>query len=446
MQGFAQLFRQLDRTTKIIPKVNALAEYFSEAPDQDKLWTIALLSHRRPKRTVSGKLMRQWASELSGIDLWLLEESYHVAGDLAETIALVLPEPRQSSEQTLSYWIEQVQAMAQYDEDGKRETVIDAWNQLDKDERFLFNKLITGGFRIGVSQKLMTRALAKATEIEETKLAHRLMGNWTPDSTTFHDLVLAEGEDENISRPYPFYLAYQLEQELEELGDRREWQAEHKWDGIRGQVIVRKGELFVWSRGEELVTDKYPEYHPFAEMFPDGTVVDGEILPFADEMPLGFNVLQTRIGRKTVSKKLLQEAPVILMAYDLLEWRGEDIRQRPLRERRQLLEELEASLPSDASFRLSQVVTSPDWNALSAERETARAKHSEGLMLKRLDSPYRQGRKKGDWWKWKVDPLTVDAVMIYAQRGHGRRANLYTDFTFGVWKGDELVPFAKANS
>ncbi|SER11662.1 ATP-dependent DNA ligase [Neolewinella agarilytica] len=446
MQQFANLFRRLDRTTKTNAKVAALADYFREADDQDKLWTMALLSHRRPKRTVNSKLLRGWAAELAGIDLWLLEESYHVVGDLAESISLVLPPPERSSDRSLSEWIAIVEQLGTYDEDGKREAVTDAWRELDTTERYLFNKLITGGFRVGVSQKLMTRALSQATEVEETNLAHRLMGNWTPHTTTFDELINSESATDNISRPYPFYLAYQLEQEAESLGTPDEWQAEHKWDGIRGQLIVRDGELFVWSRGEELVTDKYPEYHPLAELLPDGTVIDGEILPYANGHPLGFNVLQTRIGRKKVNKKLLQEAPIVLMAYDLLEVGGEDIRARPMSERRELLEELLETHDTQGIVLLSPIYEFSDWKDLAAERETAREKHSEGIMLKRRNSEYKQGRKKGDWWKWKVDPLTIDAVLLYAQRGHGRRANLFTDFTFGVWDGDTLVPFTKAYS
>jgi DNA ligase-1 len=446
MHHFAQMFQALDRTTKTNAKVAALADYFREVPDQDKLWTMALLSHRRPKRTVNSKLLRAWAADYAEVDLWLLEESYHVVGDLAETIALVLPPPDEVSNRTLTEWITIVEKLGEYDEEGKREAVTAAWRELGTTERYLFNKLITGGFRVGVSQKLMTRALSQATEIDELNLAHRLMGNWTPHTTTFDELIHSESATDDVSRPYPFYLAYQLEGEPADLGDPTAWQAEHKWDGIRGQLIVRNGELFVWSRGEELVTDKYPEYAPLAELLPDGTVIDGEILPFAAGLPLGFNVLQTRIGRKTVSKKLLKEAPIVLMAYDLLEIGGEDVRPRPMSERRELLEKLLAENDAQGIIQLSPVVEWNSWEELAAERASAREKQSEGLMLKRKSSAYKQGRKKGDWWKWKVDPLTIDAVMMYAQRGHGRRANLYTDFTFGVWDGDVLVPFTKAYS
>ena len=449
MKQFARLFRQLDTTTKINPKVAALAAYFREVDDQDKLWTIALLSHRRPRRGVSTRLLREWAAEYADIDLWLLEESYHIVGDLAETIALLLPAPAVQHSHSLTYWIDSIKTFPQLEEAERQKIVMEAWAGLDQAERFLFNKLITGGFRIGISQKLMTRALSQATGIEENALAHRLMGNWTPDTTTFQELIFSARPEDELSKPYPFYLAYQLEQELPDLGETSEWQAEHKWDGIRGQVIVREGQIFVWSRGEELVTEKYPEYHVLAEQLPSGTVIDGEILAYAKGRPLGFNVLQKRIGRKKVGKKLLADAPVVLMAYDLLEANGQDVREKPLAERRRLLEAIVAEVQREdpnSRLLLSPVVAFQEWEQLITERDTARAKHSEGLMLKRINSPYRVGRKKGDWWKWKVDPLTIDAVMIYAQRGHGRRANLYTDFTFGVWNGEVLVPFTKAYS
>ena len=326
--------------------------------------------------------------------------------------------------------------------------ILAAWDELDDTERFLFNKLITGGFRIGISQKLMTRALSRATGKPEPELAHRLMGNWHPDDTTWHGLVEAEDASADASRPYPFYLAYGLEAEPQELGDPQDWRAEWKWDGIRGQLILRDGAYFVWSRGEELMTDRFPELARAVDFMPDGTVLDGELLVWPDGQPApsSFNALQARIGRKTVPKKLLAEAPVVLHAYDLLEWQGQDIRPRPFAERRALLEQACAALPDDAPIRLSPQLTFPTWDALADQRATARQAQAEGVMLKRADSPYLAGRKKGDWWKWKLDPLTIDAVMIYAQSGSGRRANLFTDFTFAVWNGNDLVPFTKAYS
>ena len=447
MRKFATLFTKLDQTTKINTKVVALADYFKIASEEDRLWTVAILSHRRPKRTVNTTRLREYAAELSGLPLWLFEESYHVVGDLAETIALILPKPTQESDYSLSYWIEYIKAMGDMEEEEKKEKVIAAWQQLTYEERFIFNKLITGSFRVGVSQKLMVRALSKYAGIEENTLAHRLMGNWTPDKTTFHDLILSENATDSFSKPYPFYLAYAIEEEnVSALGNREEWQAERKWDGIRGQIIIRNDEVFVWSRGEELVTDKFPEYQVLSSYLPNGIVIDGEILPFKDGKPLSFNVLQTRIGRKNVTKKILESAPVILMAYDLLEYQGEDIREQPLSYRRSKLEEVIIQNNTNGIVLLSDVVPEATWEALAEERDRSRQFLSEGLMLKKKDSTYKVGRKKGDWWKWKVDPLVIDAVMIYAQRGHGRRANLYTDYTFAVWDDEKLVPFTKAYS
>ncbi len=446
MKNFAQLFTTLDQTTKTNTKVAALAAYFNRVDDQDKLWTVAILSHRRPKRTVNTTLLRSWAADLAGLPQWLFEETYHIVGDLAETIANILPDPEEETNYSLSYWISYIQSLGKLEESERKAKVVQAWAQLSSTERFVFNKLITGGFRMGVSQKLMVRALSKYTEIEENTLAHRLMGNWTPDNTSFQELILESSDQEDISKPYPFYLAYALEEQAEALGEPSEWQIERKWDGIRGQIIVREGEVFVWSRGEELVTDKYPEFHPLKELLPDGTVLDGEIMPFKDGKPLPFNVLQTRIGRKKVSKALMAKAPIVLIAYDLLEYQGEDIRSLAMEQRRKHLEQLLDENNTEGIILLSDLVESPSWEGLREEREQSRAHYSEGLMLKRKNSEYKSGRKRGDWWKWKVDPLTIDAVMIYAQRGHGRRANLFSDFTFAVWDEERLVPFTKAYS
>ncbi len=446
MKHFAHLFIQLDQTTKTKLKVAALVEYFKVAEEKDKLWTIALLSHRRLKRTVNTTLLRAWAAEASGIPLWLFEESYGITGDLAETIALILPQATQVSTHSLTYWIEYIKALEGKEDTEKQAAVNAAWSQLNKTERFVFNKIITGGFRVGVSQKLMTRALAQAVEVEQSQLAHRLMGDWTPDSTTFETLILTENPSDDISKPYPFYLAYALEDAPESLGAVSDWQAERKWDGIRGQVIVREGELFVWSRGEELMTDRFPEYHPLADLLPNGTVLDGEILPYKNGEILTFNILQTRIGRKKLGKKILLQAPIILMAYDLLELWGEDLRKRPISERRSLLENLLSEHDTQGIVQVSKIVQADTWVDLAKIRANARQDKCEGLMLKRKNAPYQVGRKRGDWWKWKIDPLTIDAVLIYAQRGSGRRANLFTDYTFAVRDGDRLVPFTKAYS
>jgi DNA ligase-1 len=446
MKLFAKLFAALDGTTSVNARVAALATYFREAPEEDRLWTIALLSGRRPKRSVNAAELRDWAAGRAGLPLWLFEDAYAVAGDLAETIALVLPEPTRADNAGLADWIGRIRALAGRDAEARKAAILDAWDSLGGTERFLFNKLITGGFRVGVSQTLMTRALAQATGIPEADLAHRLMGNWTPGKTTFAALVLTNDPGADLSRPYPFYLAYQLEDAPESLGDPAEWLAEWKWDGIRGQLILRGGTHHLWSRGEELITDRFPEFAQLADYLPQGTVIDGEVLAWAGERPLPFADLQKRIGRKTVPKRLLADSPAVLMGYDLLEADGQDLRAAPLDERRARLASLAATVPGAAPFRLSPEAAFADWPALADTRVRSRDKGAEGLMLKRRSSPYGSGRRKGDWWKWKVDPMTVDCVMIYAQAGHGRRANLYTDYTFAVRDGDTLVPFTKAYS
>ena len=447
MKDFANLIRKLDSTTKTTLKVNALANYFKNASDEDSVWTIAILSHRRPPRPVNTTLLRKWASELANIPLWLFEESYHIVGDLAETIALVLPKSTKSSTKSLTTFLSEMIDLKMKDDNIKKEYVTNNWRQLNYYERFVFTKLITGGFRIGVSQKLMTRALSKATEIDEDILAYKLMGKWDPSSISFEDLVLKENSSDFLSKPYPFYLAYGLEGEVSDLGNVEDWSIEHKWDGIRSQIIIRNNELFIWSRGEELVTDKYPEFHSFVKNFPNGTVLDGEILPFPNQQIGSFKDLQTRIGRKTLSKALLKKTPVIIKAYDLLEWEGKDVREQSFSSRRNILKNLMDKLSAkNLPIFLSEAVKCGSWDAVAKERNRAREMRSEGLMIKRKDSSYRVGRKKGDWWKWKTDPFTIDAVLTYAMRGHGRRSNLFTDYTFAVWNGDLLVTFAKAYS
>ncbi|AWH86603.1 ATP-dependent DNA ligase [Flavobacterium album] len=452
MKNFAELIKTLDSSNKTNVKVDALTQYFRTAGDTDKVWTIAILSHRRPPRPVNTNLLRMWAAELANIPLWLFEDSYHIVGDLAETIALIIPTSKDHSEKTLTEFVEEMITLKRKTDTEKKEYLHTNWLSLNYYERFVFTKLITGSFRIGVSQKLMTRALSKATGVNEDVLAYKLMGEWDPARISFEKLVLTEKEDDNLSRPYPFYLAYAVEGEPEDLGDVAQWSAEHKWDGIRSQTIIRNGQLYVWSRGEELVTDKYPEFNSFLGVIPDGTVIDGEILPWIDGGIGLFNDLQTRIGRKVVSPALLKKTPVVIRAYDLLEWEGRDIRTLPYTERRELLEQLFEQIKDyQLPLQLSERIKLNDWDEALHEKAKARELRSEGLMFKRNDSAYGVGRKKGDWWKWKLDPFSIDAVLTYAMRGSGRRATLFTDYTFALWQTNEdgtkeLVTFAKAYS
>lgn len=450
MQQFAQLVQRLGTTTKTNDKLEALVDYFQHADEKDKVWVIALFSGRRPRRTVSGAKLSEWCAEMIGLPLWLLQECYLTVGDLSETIALLIPEIIRSESnppvnRSLHYYVEKFQQLDQASEQDKKNFIIQSWLELSSMERFVFNKLLSGAFRVGVSQNLIVNALAKSVKLDASVIAHRISGNWDPSTTGYDELLSEAATAIDNSKPYPFYLAYALEDELSELGDPEDWQAEWKWDGIRGQIIKRNNEIFIWSRGEDLLTEKFPEYHILREKMPDGTVFDGEILPYKDGQVLNFNVLQTRIGRKNVTKKNLQEAPAGFFAYDLMELNGEDIRDWPLSKRRAALEELvkAAALPF---LQLSPVVSFTDWNELTKHREQARSLNSEGLMLKRRSSAYLTGRRRGDWWKWKIDPLTIDAVMVYAQKGAGRRSNLYTDYTFAVRDGEKLVTFTKAYS
>ena len=391
--------------------------------------------------------------ELTGITPWLFDECYHTAGDLAETISLLLPEPENENnfvaEHTLSYYLETFIRIEKQDELVKKQFITSSWQQMERNEKFVFNKLITGGFRIGVSQTMMVKALAKSVNVAASVIAHRISGNWNPAITTFENLLSETVAATDFSKPYPFYLAYAVDEDVTKLEDEKLWQAEWKWDGIRGQIIKRDNNFFVWSRGEELLTEKFPEYNNFKDQLQEGTVIDGEIISLSTTAkedpfkPLPFAALQTRIGRKTITKKQLTAAPVGFIAYDLLEFNGEDIRYKSMAERRDLLEKVIANT-NDPSLHISPVIAFTNWQQLGHIRAKSREMGSEGIMLKRKNSPYQAGRKRGDWWKWKIDPLTIDAVMIYAQKGHGRRSNLYTDYTFAVKDGDKLVPFTKA--
>ena len=367
-------------------------------------------------------------------------------GDLAETISRILPAHASTSERSLAGWFAYLARLGDADDAGKKALITEAWHELSPFETFVFNKLLMGSFRIGVSQTLVVRAIAEAAGMEPSVAMHRVMGRWDPAQTTYAELVHSENLRDGDSRPYPFYLAYSLEGPAADLGDPADWFVEWKWDGIRSQLIVRNGELYIWSRGEDLVTDKFPELHAAKDRLPDGTVLDGEIVCFTNDKPLPFNVLQTRIGRKNITKKILSEAPVAFIAYDLLEHGGTDIRPLPQGERRRLMEGLFGPGGLSAPFIASPLVAFSDWGQLGVLHKESRGYAAEGFMIKRRAAPYLTGRKKGDWWKWKVDPLSVDAVMIYAMKGHGRRAELYTDYTFAVWDGDALISFAKAYS
>ncbi|MEO6446286.1 MAG: ATP-dependent DNA ligase [Gemmatimonadaceae bacterium] len=448
MAQFVGLFNALDATNATNAKRRILAEYMREAAPLDAVWAIYFLTGRRMRRAVSGRLLREWAAEWVELPGWLVEESYHAVGDLAETLAILCARGALQSpalHQPLGDFVQgEVAALGSEGPALQRTRIMRWWAQFDERTCFVVHKLITGGFRVGVSASLVSKALADVLACEPGAIQHRLMGNWLPSEEFAARLFSASDATAIRSRPYPFFLASPLEGGTEALGDASEWLAEWKWDGIRAQVIVRGGELFIWSRGEELLTDRFPELVVALGGLPDGTVIDGEIVPWEDERVLPFSVLQTRVTRKQLTARILRSAPVVLLAFDLLERGGRDVRTEPLWQRRVWLAELLGH--RDGALRSSPEVTSGSWEAWATRRTEARERGVEGLMLKRRDSPYRAGRPRGDWWKWKIDPYTVDAVLVYAQAGHGRRAALYTDYTFAVWDGATLVPIAKAYS
>lgn len=446
MKRFAQLIQELELSNKTNDKIAALVTYFSEADERDKPYVIAMFTGKRPKRPVATPLIKQWAIELSGIPEWLFTESYHSVGDLSETIALVLPVAETHVDKPLHQWITELAALQGKTDEEKRDYILTSWNSLATQERFIFNKLISGNFRIGVSNKMLVNTIAKQSEQDAHKIMHSIMGKWQPNEITYQELTAGTHVNADNSWPYPFCLAYAIDTEPENLGETDAWQAEWKWDGIRGQIVKRNGELFIWSRGEELVTEQFPELHFLKDELPDGTVLDGEILAVKDGAVLPFSTLQQRLNRKTINKSQLENAPIGFYTYDLLEYRAEDIRTTILAKRRQLLESIINKLKTKEVVVLSPVIQFKDWQELAEIRTTARTINSEGIMLKQLNSIFHAGRKRGDWWKWKINPYTVDTVMIYAQKGSGRRANFYTDYTFAVRDGEKLITIAKAYS
>jgi len=447
VRAFAELYAALDATNKTNEKVEALAAYFRHAPPRDAAWAVYFLTGRRLKRLLESAKLWQWATEESGLPAWLVGECYDAVGDTAETIALLLPEGEGEAEGSLSEWVEtRLLPLRDLGDAERRRILLDAWRRMDHRQRFVWNKLITGAFRVGVSQNLVARAIAEVSGVEENAIAHRLMGDWEPTEEFAARLFSRDTRDAGISRPYPFCLAHPYEGDPAELGPAAGWLIEWKWDGIRCQLIRRGWLTFLWSRGEELITERFPEIAALGGLLGEGTVIDGEVTAWRGGAPLPFAQLQRRIGRKTLSARMLAETPAALIAYDLLECEGQDVRERPLEWRRARLAELVERAAAPGRLILSPPAPAATWEQAAVLRQQARARGVEGLMLKRLGSPYRVGRKRGDWWKWKIEPYAVDAVLIYAQRGSGRRASLYTDYTFGVWDGGQLVPFAKAYS
>ncbi|MEO7300178.1 MAG: ATP-dependent DNA ligase [Verrucomicrobiota bacterium] len=486
MKRFTKLFCEVDRTTRTNEKVAALENYFRETPAADAAWALQFLCGRTLPRVVPTKTLWELTIAESKLPDWLVGECHDAVGDMAETIALLLQDFGAGTSLSLAELVEQrLIPLRQLPEGARRELLLRTWRELNANERLVWNKLITGNLRVGVARTLVIRALAAVANIAPAVMAHRVMGSWKPTEQDFLRLMSGETDGAEIAHPYPFFLASPIEikikkgESLDGLGVVQDWLAEWKWDGIRAQLIRRGGETLVWSRGDEMVTDTFPELVEAGNYLPDGTVLDGEILAWRDDQVLPFAKLQRRLGRKQVAQRTRNDFPVAFLAYDLLEKNGQDFRPQPLSKRREELEVvietvskntgkltnaarfdetqtpllLGFDLPTSTQvsppyfpIRLSPILTAKSWDELSLFQREARARGVEGVMLKKISSPYGVGRQRGDWWKWKIDPFVIDAVLIYAQRGHGRRASLYTDYTFGVWDDGELVPVAKAYS
>jgi DNA ligase-1 len=466
MKRFATLYRELDASTATRDKQAALQRYLQDAPAADAAWAVYFLAGGKPRQTVPTRQLRELARDLTGLPEWLFDESYQTVGDLAETVSLLLPPARDPVERGLAEWLLQhLLPLRGQATELQAQALRAQWAVLPDDQRFVYFKLITGGFRVGVSRLQVTQALAAVAGVDAQRVAQRLMGYTAtgrkPSDADYMALIAPESAAESApaqsGQPYPFFLAHPFSEPVERfdelLGPPSDWQIEWKWDGIRAQLVKRAGQVWLWSRGEELVTDRFPELATAGQALPDGTVLDGEILVWREGSPQPFAGLQKRIGRKTIGPKLLRELPVVLLCYDLLEHGGADWREHPLHERRMALDELLLSI-NHPQFPISQSMYSDNWRELSRLREQSRERGTEGFVLKQRESRYGVGRTKsaGIWWKWKIDPMSVDAVLIYAQRGHGRRASVYSDYTFAVWNAPadqperKLVPFAKAYS
>lgn len=441
MENFNKLLKNIDQTTSTLKKVEYLRQYFEEAAPEDACWALSLISGDKINTKVNRTFVQDAFVEFIGMPLWLFKESRYHVGDSSETMALLRgPIANPVEPPKLGWFIEnELLTLKKLTDEEKKEKLHKWWREFDESILYLLHKCFTGGLRMGVSKNLLIQAMAQVAKIDKETMSFRLMGDYIPTPQYYENLLVQDITIERKSKPYPYFLASPVENAEDVFSNWDEWCVEWKWDGIRAQVIKRDGEVFLWSRGEELINESFPDVLKQAELLPEGTVIDGELLPFKEGRVLSFNELQTRLNRKKISKKDLETTPISIMAYDILEWEGVDIRERPLSERRKILETLNV-------FPLSQLVDVENIEEAKNLRLESRERGVEGFMLKRWNSTYQVGRRRGDWWKWKIDPLTIDCVLLYAQSGSGRRSNLYTDYTLAVWKDKELIPVTKAYS
>lgn len=445
MKAIAELLQSLEKTADPAEQSEILRLFFTNAPDDDRVWALYFLSGSTPKKQMTSASLKALCAEASSIPLWLVDESYHAVGDIAETAALILPPPETTGKRPIAYWMQYLGRCADLEESQKRQRIITAWQELHSIERVFFNRILTGTLRPPVSRSLVCKALAAVAGVGPAVIARRIQNNWNPDDVTIKQIVAPEGPDDEVARPYPFHLADVLTGPADSLGNRTEWQAEWMWDGVRAQLIKRRGELLLWSKSEDLLTNIFPELTSLTQRIPDGTVLDGEIVARRDDVLLPPSALRTRIGRPRVSKGMLREIPIQFVVFDLLEAGGNDIRNRPLNIRREMLEQLHHPL-GDSVVRLSPVIEFPTWDDLTQRKERARAFGAQGVMLKHRESTYQAGRQTGDWWKWRADPFSINAVLLYAERTGGYDSDTYSLFTFAVWYNGTLISCARTGA
>lgn len=465
MTDFVALIDDLDATRSTNEKIDLIAAYLHSAPPADAAWAAWLLTDQRRRRTVSSRALREIFLDHASIPEWLVDESYAHVGDTAETVTLLIgagylspaddPDSPDGDtapdgpEQPLHAWMERaIPELRGLDAGARAERVVSWWRSVPRTHLFVLNKLLTGGFRLGVSRATVVKALARVAEVPASAVTLAVTGGFEPSERFIASLRTSAAHDPG--RPYPFFLASPLPPEMVGETPTDSWRIEWKWDGIRAQLIRRDGTTAIWSRGEEIVTSQFPEIADAVSALPDGTVLDCELVAWRDSAPRPFHDLQRRLGRSRVGAKLLREVPVTAIVFDCLEADGRDIREEPiearLAARDRVLDAARRSGERAAILRTSDPVVVADWEELERERRASAERNVEGFLLKRHGSPYRSGRRRGDWWKFKRDPFTLDAVLIYAQAGTGKRANLFTDYTFALRDGDALVPFAKAYS
>lgn len=441
MERLKKLFREVDETTSTNKKVESLVNYFRESPPEDACWALHLISGNKVPTKVNRTFIQETFCEWKGIPFWLFKESYYHVGDLSETMALLRgPIEHPKEPPSLGEFIQnELLTLKNLNDEEKKNRFREWWESYDETTLFLIHKCFSGSLRVGVSKNLIIQALAKVADVDKETMSFRLMGDYIPTPQYYNNLLVQDVTIERVSKPYPYFLASPVEEAEVEFSHWEDWCVEWKWDGIRCQLVKRNGEAFLWSRGEELINESFPDILKQAELLPDGTVLDGELLPFKEGKVMSFATLQTRLNRKKITKKDLEETPVSIMVYDILEWEGVDLREKTLKERKELLNQI-------SIFPKSEIIQVENIEAAKQLRVESRDRGVEGFMLKRWSSTYQSGRKRGDWWKWKIDPLTIDCVLLYAQSGSGRRSNLYTDYTLAVWKDKELIPVTKAYS